>query len=280
MSEAAAVLERLLATMARLRDPLHGCPWDRIQTAPTLARYAIEEAYELADAIERDDVARVRDELGDLLFQVVFHARLAEEQGRVDFAAVARGLTEKLLRRHPHVFDEPGAAISPETLAREWEAHKARERAAQGEQGVLADVPRSLPALSRAVKLGKRAARVGFDWHGAQAVRAKVAEELAELDEALRVEGPGLPEGPAAKAAVREELGDLLFTIANWARHLGVDPEEALRAASTKFERRFERVATGAAAGSRALESLSPGEWDALWEAAKAALDGEAGPAD
>lgn len=259
---AGAALESLLALMRVLRDPQAGCPWDREQTAASLAPFTIEEAYEVVDAIGRADPDRLRDELGDLLFQIVFYARLAEEQGRFDFEAVARGIAEKLVRRHPHVFTDP-KSVGLAQLHTSWEAQKARERAAGGAQGTLADVPLALPALARAAKLGRRARRVGFDWDSAAGVRAKVAEELAEVDGALRGGRAG---------AVAEEIGDLLFTIANWARHLEVDAEDALRVAALKFERRFEHMEHAAAQRGIALGELTPAEWEELWGAAKRAL--------
>jgi MazG family protein len=268
MSEAAAELTALLALMQVLRDPVHGCPWDREQTFATIAPFTIEEAYELADAIGREDFERLRDELGDLLFQVVFHARIAEEQGRFDFAAVARTLRDKLVRRHPHVFAQQRTPPVAE-LHVSWEAQKARERAAAGLHGVLSDVPRALPALSRAAKLGRRAARVGFDWDSPAGVRAKVDEELAELDAAL---APAQGE-PQRERAV-EELGDLLFTVANWARHLRIDPEDALRGAALKFEQRFERMEAAARRDGTPLDSLTAPQWEALWSAAKSAPGG------
>src|ERR1700758_353680 len=218
MSEAERALAALLALMARLRDPQQGCPWDREQTFASIAPYTIEEAYEVADAIERGDRGQLRDELGDLLFQVVFHARMAEERGWFGFAEVAESIHQKLVRRHPHVF--AGAATEAHELPREWEAQKARERAASADGGTLAGVPRALPALTRAAKLGRRAARVGFDWPEAAAVRGKVGEELAELDAALAANtANGTPQVGAtpgthcAREAVAEELGDLLFAI-------------------------------------------------------------------
>ena len=269
MSEAERALTQLLALMARLRDPERGCPWDRQQTFATIAPYTIEEAYEVADAIERADRAQLRDELGDLLFQVVFHTRLAEEQGCFDFAAVADAIHDKLVRRHPHVF--AGAALEPGDLPRVWEQQKAEERAAAARTPtglggeVLAGIPRALPALTRAAKLGRRAARVGFDWPDAREVRAKVLEELAELDAAMDATG-----GSAAGAeALAEELGDLLFTLVNWSRHLGIDAETALSAANAKFERRFERMEKLAQNRGLELARLSPSEWDVLWCAAK-----------
>jgi MazG family protein len=259
LSGAGDELEALLALMRILRDPAAGCPWDREQTFLSIAPFTIEEAYEVADAIGRGDLERLRDELGDLLFQVVFHALLAEEAGRFDFAAVARGIRDKLIRRHPHVFAEP-QAIGVAQLHVSWEAQKARERAAAGIHGVLSDVPRSLPALARAAKLGRRARRVGFDWAAAAEVRAKIDEELAEVDAALAG-------GDARQLA--EEIGDLLFTVANWARHLEVDAEDALRGAALKFERRFECMEQAAERAGLVLKELDPAQWDALWLDAK-----------
>jgi MazG family protein len=268
MSDAERALSALLALMARLRDPQRGCPWDREQTFSSIAPYTIEEAYEVADAIERGEHQQLRDELGDLLFQVVFHARMAEERGWFDFAAVASAIHDKLVRRHPHVF--AGASPTPEELVRVWEEQKAQERAEwalgrpAAEATVLAGVPRALPALVRAAKLGRRAARVGFDWPDAQQVRAKVLEELHEMDAALAAGEAGGDAG-----AVAEELGDLLFSIVNWSRHLKLDAEEALRAANAKFERRFARMESLARARGLDLKGLSAAEWDALWREAK-----------
>ena len=261
MSAAAEALQELIALMQRLRDPDGGCPWDRAQDFASIAPYPIEEAYEVADAIDRADPARLRDELGDLLFQVVFHARMAEERGWFDFAAVARGIVDKLVRRHPHVFADT-AVGDQRALARAWDAHKAAERRSAGASAVLADVPLALPALVRAAKLGRRAGRVGFDWPELAGVRAKVQEELAESDAAVSA-GDAL--GTVA------EIGDLLFAVANWARHLKVDPEEALRQACRRFESRFAAMEAQAAAEGRALEGLDAAAWDALWNAAKQA---------
>jgi ATP diphosphatase len=263
MSEAERALTALLALMARLRDPESGCPWDREQTFATIAPYTIEEAYEVADAVERGDREHLRDELGDLLFQVVFHARMAEERGWFDFAAVATAIREKLVRRHPHLF--AGAALAPGDLVRVWEQQKAQERAAAARAAgagaaVLAGVPRALPALSRAAKLGRRAARVGFDWPDAQPVRAKVLEELQEVEQA---------HSGGDAVALMEEMGDLLFAVVNWSRHLHVDPEAALRAANSKFEQRFAHMETAARSRGLELEKLSAAEWDALWCEAK-----------
>ena len=271
MSDAERALSALLALMARLRDPQQGCPWDREQTFSSIAPYTIEEAYEVADAIEHGEHQQLRDELGDLLFQVVFHARMAEERGWFDFAAVATAIHDKLVRRHPHVF--AGASPTPEELVRVWEEQKAQERAewARGRPAaqatVLADVPRALPALVRAAKLGRRAARVGFDWPDAQQVRAKVLEELHEMDEALAASRAS--EAGTDAGVVAEELGDLLFSIVNWSRHLKLDAEGALRAANAKFERRFARMESLARARGLDLKGLSAAEWDALWREAK-----------
>jgi nucleoside triphosphate diphosphatase len=259
MSRATAALEQLLSLMDRLRDPQDGCPWDRVQTFASIAPYTIEEAYEVADAIAQHDPAHLREELGDLLFQVVFHARMAQEQGWFDFAAVAEDIRAKLVRRHPHLF--AGAKLAAEDLVRVWEEQKAAERAAaaaSGAIGVLHGVPQALPALNRAMKLGKRAALVGFDWPEAQQVRSKVIEELHEVDAAH-----GDPR------ALSEELGDLLFAVANWGRHLQVDAEEALRGANRKFERRFERMEQLARERALELTQLSAAEWDALWRESK-----------
>jgi ATP diphosphatase len=289
MKDADKALTDLLALMVRLRDPQRGCPWDIEQTFATIAPYTIEEAYEVADAIERNDPRKIRDELGDLLFQVVFHARMAEEQGWFDFAQVARAIHDKLVRRHPHVFGDTnasggnvsggnvsGASVSGggvsggKEVLRNWEDIKARERAADassdkdGRVGVLSDIPRALPSLIRAAKIGKRAGRVGFDWPDAAQVREKVLEELREVDGAISA-------APATDApTVVEEMGDLLFAVANWSRHLGFDAEEALRAANAKFEHRFREMEGEAATRGLDLERLTPEEWEALWSKAKA----------
>lgn len=262
MSKATEQLDALLTLMRTLRAP-DGCPWDREQTFATIAPFTIEEAYEVADAIGRGDLTRLRDELGDLLFQVVFHARMAEEAGQFDFGDVARGICDKLTRRHPHIFAER-KQVDVAALHVSWEAQKARERAEAGHHGVLSDVPRALPALARAAKLGKRAGRVGFDWDSPNGVRVKVDEELAEIDGALR-------QGQAS--AVADEIGDLLFTVANWARHLGVDPENALQRSALKFEQRFERMEESAAQTKQPLAELSASQWEQLWQAAKSLED-------
>jgi nucleoside triphosphate diphosphatase len=260
-------MNALLAVMRALREPNGGCPWDLEQTFASIAPFTIEEAYEVADAIDRNDPQQLRDELGDLLFQIVFHSRMAEEAGLFDFSGVAAAIHDKLVRRHPHVFaDAPRAGIEAQT--RNWEELKARERASAAarqqspDTSALADVPKALPALARAAKLGRRAARVGFDWQEPHQVRDKVLEELGEVDEALAANAP---------ERVTEELGDLLFAIANWTLHLKVDPEEALRAANAKFERRFRHMESLAAAAGMQLESLSPAAWEDLWQKAKKA---------
>jgi len=260
MSTAETALDRLLGIMERLRALDGGCPWDREQTFATIAPYTIEEAYEVADAITHGSPERLRSELGDLLFQVVFHARLAEEQGWFTFGDVAASIADKLTTRHPHVFaDARFLDAAGQTAA--WEAMKAKERDAGGLRGTLADVPLALPALTRAAKLGRRAARVGFDWPDVAGTRAKVQEELGEVDEAV------CNESPERQA---EELGDLLFAIVNWARHLDVDPEVALRKANGKFEARFRRMEHLAGDTGRPLEALDAATWDRLWVAAKA----------
>jgi ATP diphosphatase len=259
----------LLAVMARLRDPQNGCPWDVQQDFSTIAPYTVEEAYEVMDAIERNDPNALRDELGDLLFQVVFHARMAQEKGWFDFDAVAGAIHDKLVRRHPHVFGDQRLQDAAQQT-RQWEEIKAAERAGKGapDASVLADVPKSLPALTRAAKLGRRAARVGFDWPDRAGAREKISEELEELDAELSQLSPeAAPPHPAAA----EELGDLLFAVVNLSRHLQLDPEAALRAASVKFEQRFRRMEALAASRGLQLSGLSLEAWDALWVEAKGA---------
>jgi MazG family protein len=255
-------IDRLLSIMARLRDPVSGCPWDREQTFATIAPYTIEEAYEVADAIERGDVADLKDELGDLLLQVVFHARIAEESGQFTFDDVAKAISDKMIRRHPHVFGSH-AYDSVAAQTEGWEAIKAVERAGKAEtSGVLADVPVGLPAMLRAVKLTKRAARVGFDWPDATAVIEKLQEEVIELEAEIAA-------GDKEKA--REELGDLLFVCANLARKLGADPEDALRFANAKFSRRFAFIEASLAAAGRSPSDASLEEMEAIWIEAKRA---------
>ena len=256
-----ASLARLLEIMARLRDRERGCPWDLEQTFATIAPYTIEEAYEVADAIERDDLEELKDELGDLLFQVVFHARMAEEAGAFAFEDVARAICDKMLRRHPHVFGDQKVAGSAEQTKR-WEEIKREERGtADPSAGVLDDVPVGLPALTRAVKLGKRAATVGFDWPDVAGVRAKVDEELGELDAAA---------ASGDRDEIAAEMGDLLFSVANWCRHLTLDPETCLRSANERFTRRFRGVESDVAASGRPWSSHDAAALDELWRRAKA----------
>lgn len=254
-SQELAGVRRLLEVMRRLRDPAGGCPWDRAQDARSLARYTLEEACELVAAIETGDDAALRGELGDLLFQVVFHAQLASERGLFGFDAVAEAMADKLERRHPHVFDRGDGRD-----ATHWEHFKAEERAARGATGILDDVPLTLPALSRATKLGKRAAQVGFDWPDAGGARAKLLEELAEVDAAQRGEGT---------ASVEDEVGDLLLAASSLARHLGVDPETALRRANQRFEARFRAMEALAARRGEALAELDAPALDSLWNDVK-----------
>ena len=256
-----AGIARLVAIMARLRDPEQGCPWDIAQDFDSIAPYTIEEAYEVADAITRRDMAELEGELGDLLLQVVYHARLAEEAGAFGFADVVAAISDKMIRRHPHVFGDAGRDKTADEQTRDWEAIKAAERAARPEPAsALAGVAKGLPALTRAVKLQNRAARVGFDWPDAGAVLHKIAEETAELV-AARDAGD--------RRHIAEEYGDLLFVMANLARHLDLDPEAALRATNAKFTRRFEAIETALAARSRTPAQSDLAEMDALWNAAK-----------
>ena len=242
-----AALDRLVEIMKRLRDPMTGCEWDSVQTFATIAPYTIEEAYEVADAIARDDLAALEDELGDLQLQVVFHARMAEESGHFDLADVLDRISDKLERRHPHIFGD--AVHGGHHL---WEVIKAEERSAQPDSSALAGVALALPALERAAKLQKRAARTGFDWPDMEGPKAKIREELDEIAEAL-------PE------SLEEEVGDLLFAVVNFARHLKIDPEEALRKANHKFEARFRKIE--AAPG---FSEMSLDEMEDLWTATKA----------
>jgi len=252
-------IEKLLEVMASLRDPDRGCPWDQQQTFASIAPYTIEEAYEVADAIARGDYAGLKDELGDLLFQVVFHARMAEEAELFDFDDVAGAISDKMLRRHPHVFgsDEERAA-GP--LEGSWERLKAAERAETTDPSALAGVAKALPALKRAQKLGKRAGTVGFDWPDKKGVRAKIREELEELEAAV---------GTRDQADIEEEFGDLLFAVVNLARHLKVDPEEALTSANYKFERRFRDMEKAITATDASLSHYSLESLDKEWRAAK-----------
>jgi tetrapyrrole methylase family protein/MazG family protein/ATP diphosphatase len=257
-----APIDRLIEIMARLRDPENGCPWDRVQTFATIAPYTIEEAYEVADAVLRGDLADLRDELGDLLLQVVFHARMAEEQGDFAFDDVVEAICDKMIRRHPHVFSgETYESAAAQTEG--WETIKAAERTAKAAgSGVLADVPAGLPALLRAVKLTKRAARVGFDWPDPAAVLEKLQEEVAELEVEIAA-------GDKDKA--REEFGDLLFVCANLARKLDLDPEDALRSANAKFARRFGFIEATLQAQGRGPADATLEEMEAIWVQAKTA---------
>ena len=259
MTHAYRPIDKLLGIMARLRDPQQGCPWDREQDFATIAPYTIEEAYEVGDAIERGDMAALKDELGDLLLQVVFHARMAEEAGLFGFEDVAESIADKMVRRHPHVFGD--AEINSVAAQNEaWEAHKAQERAASGVgQSVLDGIALALPALLRAGKVSRRAARIGFDWPDARAVIPKLAEEIAEVEAEIDAGGD--------QARLEDEVGDLLFAAANLARKLDVEPETALRRATAKFERRFREVEKRAAAQDvgRDLDAL-----ETLWQQVKA----------
>jgi nucleoside triphosphate diphosphatase len=264
-------IARLLAIMAALRTPGSGCPWDLEQDFATIAPYTIEEAYEVAEAIARGDLLDLKDELGDLLLQVVFHARMAEEAGAFDFGDVVASITGKLIRRHPHVFGD-ARDLSPAGVKALWgeikEAEKAERRRERGESeepaatGLLAGVPAGLPALARAEKLTRKAATVGFDWPDAAQVVGKIEEEVREVREALQA---------GSRGAIEDEIGDLLFAAVNLARHAGVDPESALRGANAKFERRFRAVEQALAAGGRTPADASLDDMEDLWVKAKTA---------
>jgi MazG family protein len=261
-------IDDLRRVMARLRDPETGCPWDIEQSFATIAPYTIEEAYEVADAIARGDIDHLKDELGDLLLQVVYHARMAEELGRFDFADVVDGICRKMIRRHPHVFEDASLRAGFQTSG-VWERIKAEEKTAReaGEAGSLVDdVAVALPALTRAVKLQAKAARVGFDWPSLDPVLVKAEEELAEL-KAARADADS---GTAPTAKVVEEFGDLLFVMANIARHLKIDPEAALRDANVKFMRRFGKIEAALRAEGRSPQDATLEEMDQLWDEAKA----------
>ncbi|MGI4806988.1 MAG: nucleoside triphosphate pyrophosphohydrolase [Janthinobacterium lividum] len=261
-SPAARELTRLLDIMARLRAP-NGCPWDRVQTFATIAPFTIEEAYEVADAIARDDMVNLPDELGDLLFQIVYYAQMADEAGLFDFAAVARAISDKMIRRHPHVFgteDTPG-----------WEEQKRQERATKNRTGTLADIPAGLPALTRALKITKRVARIGFDWPDAELVLQKLEEEIAEVRAELPTADP---------ARLADEVGDVLFVAANLARKLGLDPEACLRGANDKFSRRFTAVEQRVEAAGLALADAGLSRLEAEWQSVKAAEREAPSPAE
>jgi ATP diphosphatase len=264
-------IARLIEIMAALRTPKTGCPWDLEQNFSTIAPYTIEEAYEVADAIARGDLDDLKDELGDLLLQVVFHARMAEEQSVFAFGDVVQAITEKLIRRHPHVFAD-GTAKTPDAVKATWDDIKAREKEAKAarnggagrddaSEGALAGVPLALPALTRALKLQAKAGKVGFDWNDPRAVLSKIREEAEEIEAEL----------DAAPEAAAAEVGDLLFAAVNLARHLNADPEALLRATNAKFERRFAAIESALAARGKKPEQATLAEMDALWDAAKAA---------
>lgn len=251
---------RLLEIMAQLRDPDKGCPWDKEQTFKSIAPYTVEEAYEVADAIERGDLTALKEELGDLLLQVVYHARMAEEEGRFAFEDVAAVISDKLVARHPHVFGTSDIH-TPEQQTHDWEARKASERASREQEGALDGVPAGMPALTRAEKLQKRAARVGFDWGELKPVFAKVREELTELEREI--------EAGRAAGRLEDELGDVLFAVANLARKLGVDAEQALRGTNRKFERRFRHMEQRLAEKGLKPEEVGLEEMDSYWDEAK-----------
>jgi ATP diphosphatase len=266
-------MARLLEIMAALRTPGTGCPWDLEQDFSTIAPYTLEEAYEVADAIARGDLGDLREELGDLLLQVVFHARMAQEQGAFDFGDVVQAITEKLIRRHPHVFGD-ARGLTPAQVEKSWDRIKDEEKARKdngGEpQGALAGVPVALPALTRALKLQQKAGKVGFDWNNPMAVLAKIREEADEIEAEIRA-------GDRREAAA--EVGDLMFAVVNLARHLGADPEAVLRATNQKFERRFGAIEAALVARGKSPAQSTLAEMEALWDAAKAA-EREPGRAD
>jgi ATP diphosphatase len=259
-------MQRLLEVMAALRDPQRGCPWDRQQTYRTILPYTLEEVYEVAEAIEQNDMAALREELGDLLFQIVFYAQMAKEAGEFDFADVAQEIGDKLVQRHPHVFADADIADA-EAQTSAWEQHKARERhakaaAEQRDPSVLDNVPQALPGLMRAMKLQRRAARVGFDWPDVEPVLAKIEEELAEVREVMA--------NGADPDKLAHEVGDLIFACVNLGRHAGVEPETAVRGVNRRFENRFRRVEQLARQQNQTLARLSLEEMETLWDQAKA----------
>ncbi|CAA7613822.1 nucleoside triphosphate pyrophosphohydrolase [Magnetospirillum sp. SS-4] len=262
MTPPSSPIGRLLDIMARLRDPNGGCPWDLEQSFATIAPYTIEEAYEVADAIDHGDMVQLKDELGDLLFQVVFYAQMGKERGDFDFDAIAGAIADKMVRRHPHVFvAADGRDAAGQTEA--WEVTKARERAAKAvaEPGVLDGVARALPPMTRALKLQRRAARVGFDWTAPKDILDKLDEEAREIAHEIAIDAPA--------DRLEDEMGDLLFVCVNLARKLDVDPERALKRANAKFERRFRHIETELRARGRSPDSASLDEMEALWQAAK-----------
>ncbi len=252
-------IEKLLEIVASLRNPESGCPWDVEQSFETIAPCTVEEAYEVADAIERKDMGDLRDELGDLLFQVVFHARIAEEAGLFDFGDVVAGISEKMLRRHPHVFGSEREVAQGKTDG-SWEDIKAQERSAAHDLSAMAGVAKALPALKRAQKLGNRASRVGFDWPNREGVREKIHEELDELEAAV---------GTRAVDDMEEEFGDVLFAVVNMARHLDIDPEQALTGANYKFERRFRSMEAEIKESGKRFRDFNLETLDKRWRAAK-----------
>jgi ATP diphosphatase len=260
-NENETAVTRLLEIMRRLRDPVSGCPWDVEQDFATIAPYTIEEAYEVAGAIENQDWPALKVELGDLLLQVVFYAQMAEERGLFAFGDIVLAITDKMVRRHPHVFGDERGIETAAAQTRAWEEHKTRERAGRT-TGLLDDVPAALPALLRALKLQQRAATVGFDWDSAPKVVEKIAEEAAEIAQAQKAGAPA--------DRLQDEIGDLLFAVANLARHLGVDPETALRSTNSKFLRRFRHIELALAQQNRPLADASLDEMETLWQAAKA----------
>lgn len=270
-SKAETSIEALLALMGRLREPETGCPWDLEQSYQSIAPSTIEEAYEVVDAIERGDYQHLKEELGDLLFQVVFYSQLGREDGYFSFDDIVLGITDKLLRRHPHVFPdgtvdsrvEPGKRLSEADVKEQWEAIKQDERSEKGHRGALSDVPVNLPSIARAYKLQKRAARVGFDWPDVHGVIAKIQEELGELEQAI---------ASGRKEAMEAELGDALFTLINLARHLKLEPDSALRACNRRFVERFEYVESALQERGRDLGQADMAEMEALWQEAKGKL--------
>ncbi len=268
INDETAGITRLLQIMARLRDPETGCPWDIEQDFDSIAPYTIEEAYEVADAIERRDFAELEGELGDLLLQAVYHAQMAEEAGHFTFQSVVRTISNKMVARHPHVFGDDNRDKSAEQQVADWEAIKAVERAGRAQRGTLDGVAIGLPALLRAEKLQKRAARVGFDWPSTDQVLDKIVEEAGELVAA---------QDTLTQAEVFEEYGDLMFVMANLGRHLGIAPEDALRAANAKFTRRFEGVEARLAEQGKTPSESDLAEMDALWDAVKAEEKGRGG---
>ncbi len=268
MTEVSPPIVRLLEIMAALRHPETGCPWDREQDFSTIAPYTIEEAYEVAEAIRTGDREGLRSELGDLLFQVVFYAQMSREEGGFDFDDIVRTISDKMVRRHPHVFASSAPVADAGAQTRKWEDIKAAERRQKSDSkaSVLDDIPRGFPALLRACKLQRRAARVGFDWRDAAPIFAKIDEEVAELQEAVR---------DGDRSAQKAEIGDLLFVCANLSRHFEIDPEDALRAANAKFETRFRRIEHWLAERGRSPEQATLEELDALWNRAKAEESGQ-----